>query len=140
MGQIMTDPHRPSGSNVSFDDLAKRPQLDLEMELYSALLKQLPDQPDILRAMSSNLTKKGLLRDGLKIDQRLVSIRPHDPTAHYNLACRYAVLSQPEMALHTLRNAIELGYRDFRYMIEDRDLMSLRRDPRFHALLVEFGL
>ena len=136
----MPEPHPAFRSDTTYDDLAGRPQVDLEMELYSSLLRRLPDQPDILRAMSSNLTQKGLLRDGLKIDQRLVTLRPNDPTAHYNLACRYAVLSQPDMALHTLRNAIELGYRDFRYMIQDRDLMSLRRDPRFHALLVEYGM
>ena len=33
------------------------------------------------------------------------------------------------LALKTLRRAIELGYRDFRYMREDRDLDSIRKDP-----------
>ena len=91
----------------------------------------MPDFADVLRAQASNLTTKGLLKEGLKVDQKLVQLRPADPTAHYNLACRYALLKQPDLALTTLRKAVELGYRDFRYMIQDRDLDSIRKDPRF---------
>ena len=42
------------------------------------------------------------------------------------------------VALKTLRKAVELGYRDFRYMREDRDLDSIRHDPRFRQLLREY--
>ena len=94
---------------------------------------------DVLRAQASNLTTKGLLKEGLKVDQKLVQVRPADPTAHYNLACRYALMRQPDLALTTLRKAVELGYRDFRYMIQDRDLDSIRKDPRFRDLLLEYG-
>ena len=40
--------------------------------------------------------------------------------------------------LKTLRRAIELGYRDFRYMKEDHDLDSIRHDPRFRQLMREY--
>ena len=33
---------------------------------------------------------------------------------------------------------VELGYRDFRYMREDRDLDTIRHDPRFRQLLREY--
>jgi tetratricopeptide (TPR) repeat protein len=119
--------------------LAERPQIDFELEFYELLLGRVPDFADVLRAQASNLTLKGLLKEGLKVDQRLVQLRPDDPTARYNLACRYALLKQPDLALKTLRQAVELGYRDFRYMIEDRDLASVRKDPRFGAILREYG-
>jgi tetratricopeptide (TPR) repeat protein len=119
--------------------LAERPQIDFELEFYELLLGRVPDFADVLRAQASNLTLKGLLKEGLKVDQRLVQLRPEDPTARYNLACRYALLKQPDLALKTLRQAVELGYRDFRYMIEDRDLASVRKDPRFGAILREYG-
>jgi tetratricopeptide (TPR) repeat protein len=131
-------PH-PDPSSAVLTHLAERPQLDFELEFYDALLGRVPDFADVLRAQASNLTAKGLLKEGLKVDQRLVQVRPQDPTAHYNLACRYALLRQPDLALKTLRRAVELGYRDFRYMIQDRDLDSIRKDPRFRDLLREYG-
>ena len=118
--------------------LAERPQVDFELDFFDALLGRLPDYADALRAQASNLSAKGMVREGLKVDQRLVQLRPHDPTAHYNLACRYALLRQPDLALKTLRRAVELGYRDFRYMVQDRDLDSIRKDPRFRALVREY--
>src|SRR5947209_11315823 len=102
--------------------LAERPQLDFEMEFYEQLLARIPDFAETLRAQASNLTLKGLLKEGLKVDQKLVQLRPQDPTAHYNLACRYALLKQRDLALNTLRRAVELGYRDFRFMLQDADL------------------
>jgi hypothetical protein len=41
-------------------------------------------------------------------------------------------------AIAELRQAIELGYRDFTFMKQDRDLDSIRKDPRFRALMREF--
>jgi tetratricopeptide (TPR) repeat protein len=135
-------PRRPSAVPTEtplLQALAQRDPLDFETELYAALLVKLPDQPDVLRAQAKNFTLKGLLDEGLRIDERLVRVRPKDPTAHYNLACRYALLRQSDEALRTLRRAVELGYRDFRYMRKDRDLESIRKDPRYRQLLREFG-
>jgi hypothetical protein len=87
---------------------------------------------------AGNLTTKGRLQDGLAVDRQLVAARPADPTAHYNLACRYALLKQADAAFHSLRKAVELGYRDFRFMEQDRDLDSIRRDPRFRQLVKEY--
>ncbi len=119
--------------------LAERSQLDFELGFFGDLLRRLPDYSDALRAQAGNLTIKGLLKEGLLIDQVLVKLRPNDPDAHYNLACRYALMLQPDLALETLRQAVGLGYCDFRYMIQDRDLESLRKDPRFRALLREYA-
>lgn len=127
------------GPSLLLIRLAEQPQLDFELEFFQSILERVPDFTDVLRAQASNLSLKGLLKEGLKIDQRLVQARPHDPTAHYNLACRYALLHQPDLAVQMLRRAVELGYRDFRYMAQDRDLESIRRDPRFRQLLREFG-
>ncbi|MFM7112108.1 MAG: tetratricopeptide repeat protein, partial [Planctomycetota bacterium] len=60
------------------------------------------------------------------------------PLSHYNLACSYALLDRCDQAIECLRKALEIGYRDFRYIREDHDLNNLRRDPRFETLLLEF--
>lgn len=112
-------------------------QLDFEIEFYDGILKRCPDYVDVLRVQGNNLTLKGRFVDGLQIDKRLVHLRPLDPLAHYNLACSFSLLKKGDLALKTLRRAIELGYRDFRYMREDRDLDYIRSDPRFKQLLRE---
>jgi tetratricopeptide (TPR) repeat protein len=109
--------------------------LDFEIEFFDRLLARLPDHADALRAQARNLTAKGRLADGLEVDRRLVRTRPNDPSAHYRLACRYALLQKPDLALRTLRRAVELGFRDFGSLRKDRDLDSIRKDPRFRSLL-----
>jgi Flp pilus assembly protein TadD len=118
--------------------LAERTQLDFEIAFFTAILNGVPDFADVLRVHAHNLAAKGLLKEGLLAEQKLVQLRPADPDAHYNLACRYAALKQPDLALRTLRTAVELGYRDFRAMVQDRHLESVRKDPRFRALLREY--
>src|SRR5438309_11792606 len=117
---------------------ADQNQLDFEIEFFGHILERFPSYVDVLRVQGNNLTLKGRYADGLQIDKRLVALRPQDPLAHYNLACSFALLRKSDLALKTLRRAIELGYRDFRYMREDHDLDSIRHDPRFRQLLREF--
>src|SRR4051812_25780726 len=113
-------------------------QLDFELSFFEGVLARLPDYVDVLRITGNLLTLKGRFADGLQIDKRLVQLRPHDALAHYNLACSYALLKRPDQSIKTLRRAVELGYRDFRYMREDHDLDSVRHDPRFRQMIREF--
>lgn len=126
----------PPGSVLGF--LSDRSQLDFEVEFFAKVLAAAPSFAEALAAQAVNLTTKGRLQDGLTVDKQLVAVRPTDPTAHYNLACRYALLKQPDLAFGSLRKAIELGYRDFRFMEEDHDLDSIRKDPRFRQLVKEY--
>ena len=113
-------------------------QLDFELDFFGGIVERFPEYVDALRVHGNNLTLKGRFADGLQIDRRLVQLRPSDPLVHYNLACSFALLKRGDLALKTLRRAVELGYRDFRYMREDRDLDTIRHDPRFRQLLREF--
>jgi tetratricopeptide (TPR) repeat protein len=140
----MPHPKRPAPTASPFPPgsvlgvLAERTQLDFELEFFGKILTAVPDFADALRAQACNLTMKGRMQDGLAVDEKLVTVRPTDPTAHYNLACRYALLKQRDKAIFALRKAVELGYRDFAFIKEDHDLDSIRKDPRFRKLLKEY--
>jgi Flp pilus assembly protein TadD len=113
-------------------------QTDFELEFFVSILHHMPDYVDVLRVVGNLLTLKGRFAEGLVVDKRLVQLRRHDPLSHYNLACSYALLDRLDQAIECLRKALEIGYRDFRYIREDHDLENLRRDPRFETLLLEF--
>ena len=137
-GKQFNEGAKPPSSTSPVAHLTDQNQIDFELDFFGGVLERAPDYVDVLRVMGHLLTLKGRYTEGLQVDRRLVALRPTDPLAHYNLACSYALLKRNELALKTLRRAIELGYRDFRYMREDRDLESIRHDPRFRQLLREY--
>jgi tetratricopeptide (TPR) repeat protein len=137
-GKYSNEGPEPTSTSTPLARLADQSQLDFEIDFFGGILERNTDYVDVLRVMGNNLTLKGRFKQGMVIDRKLVQLRPRDPLAHYNLACSYALLKQPDLAIRTLRTAIELGYRDFRYMREDHDLDSIRHDPRFRQLMREY--
>jgi tetratricopeptide (TPR) repeat protein len=137
-GKSSNQGHEPTAGGHAPGRGADQSQLDFELDFFAGILVRNPDYVDVLRIMGNLLTLRGRFTEGLQIDKRLVQLRPNDALAHYNLACSYALLKRPDQSLQTLRRAVELGYRDFRYMKEDHDLDSVRHDPRFRQLLREY--
>jgi len=73
--------------------------------------------------------------DGLKVDQRLATLRQDDPIVHYNLACSYSLVEQADDAFGALSRAMELGYADVEHVEKDGDLENVRSDARYQEIL-----
>ena len=56
---------------------------------------------------------------------------------YYDQACAYALVGQKKQALAALEQSVQLGYRDYNNMVNDNDLVSLRKDKKYQALLAE---
>ncbi|MCZ6672516.1 MAG: hypothetical protein O7C75_06200, partial [Verrucomicrobia bacterium] len=80
-------------------------------------------------------TNAGRIEEGLKMDRRLVRLRPDNPVVHYNLACSLALKRRFKESLDALVQAVKLGYRDLQWMMEDPDLENLRNHPAFQRLV-----
>lgn len=106
-----------------------------EIEFFEAVLRRDPGYVEVIEILGGLYTKNGRVRDGLRMDRRLVRLRPDNPTAHYNLACSLALTRRAAAALRSLERAVALGYRDFTWMREDPDLEILQAHPKFRALL-----
>jgi len=104
-------------------------------EFFEIATRHRPDDIDVLAELGHVYTRLGRLQEGLEIDLRLVGLVPDNPTAHYNLACSLALLGRRAPALESLERAVELGYADPEYLLEDDDLKSLREEPRFAELV-----
>lgn len=114
-------------------------QLDFDISFYDAILERSPNYLDVLRCQGGLLARKGLHERSLELDRRLVRLVPEDEVARYNLACNLALSGRNAEALAQLRSALELGYRDFRYLTMDGDLDALREMKEYRALAQEFG-
>ena len=129
---------RPAAASPGLARLAAQPQIEFELDFFGALLERRPDFVEALKAHAKNLALARRHHEGVEFDRRIARLRPHDALARYNLACSLVLTRQHDEALTELRRAVELGYRDFAFMLKDRDLEPVRRDPRFRALLREY--
>ena len=109
--------------------------LDFEISFYENLLKKKPDFVSALVALGDAYTRSGRYREGLKIDQRLVKLKPTDPIVYYNLACSYSLLRMADSSLESLKKAIRLDYSDLAFMDKDPDLEFVRQDPRYKKII-----
>lgn len=102
-----------------------------EIRFYEDIIKRNPNYVEVLTLLGNLYTGRKLYAKGLEVDRRLASLRQDDPIVHYNLACSYALLNQPDEAFRALFRAIELGYSDAEHMEADSDLDKVRSDPRY---------
>jgi tetratricopeptide (TPR) repeat protein len=113
--------------------LEKR-ELDIEIGFLEGLIRRDPGYIDALQILGDDYTKRGKFTLGLKIDQRLSVLRPNDSLVHYNLACSYSLTGQQEEAAEAIKQALECGYRDFKWLTEDPDLADLRAHPSYSGI------
>jgi tetratricopeptide (TPR) repeat protein len=108
--------------------------LDIEIGFLEGLLTRDPGYVDALQILGDDYTKRGKFLSGLKIDQQLSDLRPRDALVFYNLACSYSLTSNFSEAAEALEMAINLGYRDFKWLAEDPDLAELRKQSLYRKV------
>jgi tetratricopeptide (TPR) repeat protein len=114
--------------------LREQRDLDIEISFMEGVIKKVPKYVDALQILGDAYTRRGKFVDGLKIDEQLSTLRPGDPTVLYNLACSYSLTKRYEDGIAALSRAIDSGYDDFRWLLRDPDLASLRRHPLFKTI------
>src|SRR6266436_8607317 len=115
----------------------QRRDLDIEIGFMKGVVQRDPKFVEALQILGDDYTQRGKFLEGLKIDEQLVQLRPQDPTALYNLACSYALTKRFERAVLALDQAIDRGYRDFKWLIKDPDLQGLRQHPLFRTIQIK---
>lgn len=108
---------------------------DFDTAFFESILKKDPKYKEVVEILGGLYNKRGDLDNGLKMDRKMVRLDPQNPFAHYNLGCSLAMKRRKADAVRALAQAIELGYKDYEWMNEDPDLMSLQNHPAFKRLL-----
>lgn len=114
---------------------AKQSDPIFETAFFESILRKDPDFTDVVELLGGLYTKQGRIADGLKMDRKLVKLQPNNPTAHYNLACSFALSKRKSEALRSLKQAVALGYKDYDWLSQDPDLEALQSHPEFKKLL-----
>ena len=113
----------------------KRTDHEFDIRFYESVLRRLSTYTEVIEILGGLYTKQGRIADGLRMDRKLVRILPDNATAHYNLACSLALLQRTPAAMRSLRRAIDLGYSDVDWMLQDPDLDDLKNHPEFESLV-----
>jgi tetratricopeptide (TPR) repeat protein len=108
--------------------------LDLEILFLEGVIRRDGDYVEALQILGDDYTRRGRYLEGLKIDERLSKLRPDDALVHYNLACSFSLTRRLESSIAALEVAINLGYRDFKWMAQDPDLENLREHPDYKRI------
>ncbi len=119
-------------ASVSQDD---REYMWFCLELCDTILSRRPDHLEALETAANHYTALGYYADGLDLDYRLADLKADDPGILYNLSCSLALVGKRDEALSRLETAVAKGYRDHKHMANDRDLQSLKTEPKFTQIV-----
>jgi len=113
---------------------AEQRDLDTKIEFMEGILRRDPAYVDALQLLGDHYTQRGRFVDGLQVDEQLAKLMPDSPIVFYNLACSYSLTEKFEAAFQALDRALELGYRDFTWLVKDPDLKKLRAQPEYQEM------
>jgi hypothetical protein len=135
-----TTPVRSDGPEVSVD------QADLANPIYSHLSTADPSELPLLSVGDSATPEQwlALFTDrhsamdypaAVEAALRLTQAAPDRPHGYYNLACALCRLRRLDEAVTALNQAIDVGWRDLRYLSMDSDLAAMRTSDGYrHAI------
>ena len=94
-----------------------------------------PDDTRALNLGCGGLVEAGDKETAMQWAERSLAIDGNNPDTLYNLACCYALMDEPDQAIDCLERAGLRGTSIADWAENDSDLVSLRDDPRFQALM-----
>ena len=115
----------------AFDDITA----EFQIKLYETAVSLGQDNIPLLVELAELYTRTGHFEKGLQVDEILVQREPENSIFHYNLACSLSLMKQIDEAYAELHRALNLGFIDYKLLLEDRDLENLRQDDRWTDLL-----
>ena len=106
-------------------------ELDIKSGFMEGVVRRDPGYVEALQVLGDDYTKRGRYVAGLKVDEQLSHLRPDDPMVHYNLACSYSLTGNFNQAAAALGRALDLGFKDLKWLAKDPDLAALRDHPLY---------
>ena len=109
-------------------------ELDVKISFLEGLVRRDPRYVEALQILGDHYTHRGDYDRSLEVDEQLSRLEPCNPLVFYNLACSYTLNREFDRAAASLDQALNLGYRDFKWLAKDPDLRPLRQHPLFRRI------
>jgi serine/threonine protein kinase/Flp pilus assembly protein TadD len=106
-----------------------------ELKLLDQHLELNPEDPRACILGAATYANMGDADRATHLTERAMAVDPEDPMLLYNVACVYAQLGKIDESLAALEGAVEKGWGDKNWIEHDSDLVPLRSNPRFQAIV-----
>lgn len=104
---------------------------------YQKVVEHNPKDGQAWHRLGYALHAQGRLDEALEAHERTLAFPAFAPTGAYNTACVYALKGDKDKAFAWLEKSIGFGMNDARQFAGDSDLDSLRKDPRYAAVMAK---
>src|SRR6266478_7400287 len=126
-------PERQSGKSKKLSRKEIR-ELDVKIAFMEGVVRRDGRYVEALQILGDHYTQRGRFAYSLKVDKQLSRLEPGNPLVFYNLACSHSLNAEYDQAATALEKALSLGYRDFKWLAKDPDLLCLRKHPVYRAI------
>ena len=109
-------------------------ELDIKISFMEGIVRRDTSYVEALQILGDHYTQRGRFENSLKVDKQLSRLEPRNPLVFYNLACSYSLNAEYDRAASALEKALTLGYRDFKWLAKDPDLLRLRKHPVYRMI------
>jgi tetratricopeptide (TPR) repeat protein len=109
-------------------------ELDVKISFLEGIVRRDPAYVEALQVLGDHYTQRGRYDQGLEVDKQLSRLEPRNPLVFYNLACSHSLKREMNEAAAALEMALDLGYRDFKWLSRDPDLRLLRKHPCYRQI------
>jgi tetratricopeptide (TPR) repeat protein len=124
----------PSSANNKRLTRKEARELDVKISFLEGLVRRDPESVETLQMLGDHYSQRGQPDHSLKVDQQLARLQPRNPLVFYNLACGHSLNGEVDQAVEALEKALALGYRDFKWLAKDPDLLQLRQHPLYRDI------
>ncbi len=108
--------------------------LDIEIGFIEGVIRRAPGFVEALQILGDDYTRRGRFAEGLKTVESMAGLQAEEGLVPYNLACSYPLTGEFAGAAAALHRALDLGYRDFKWLAKDPDLSSFRKHPLYKKI------
>jgi tetratricopeptide (TPR) repeat protein len=105
------------------------------LEFYPRYSIQHPDDARVLMYYALALARAHRIEEAKPVAEKALFLSADDTLMMYNASCFYTQIGEKQLAVETLRRAIDSGYENFEWIKRDPDFENIRDLPEYKELM-----